>query len=780
MEFKSHPNKELKQHAIGVLKKFKYDSWVSYLLSFGHDIGKITKEFQDRMNGVSIGSDVYSNHSYLSAFFIIKVMMDENNQAKIIDRFNVPPEDYKLYVIIVANIISHHHGNLQNIDNVFNNQDELNRMINYLTHNNANMCNSINLYLSSIKESMGVDLFIDNKGDIEYYIRCANINTNIQKWSQNSLNFYLLTTVLFSNLIHADRRDASDNEYCYRNEKTIESNYALGNNLGMLLDNFNQNTELNKVRTIIREKSISNIKNHLHSNNRIFTLTSPTGSGKTLMMLSLANEINRKFNNKYGIIYTLPFLSIIDQTKSIVNKSLLIRTLNYTSTSDSSILKHFDIIEKKGLNDDISKYLMSELSFDHPFVITTFNQLFESILTNNNKRSIKVSNFNKRIFLIDEFQSLEPSLYYFMMRLLKGFCDMNDCYAIISTATMPKFDIDLNKHTNIKKLFGDFFKPVELLDKSVFNYRVFNRYDVCSVGECDEHSLVDMLSQETKSTLVIMNTIKSSKILFDLMHDSSNYSEVILLNSHISPSDRISKILKIKELLESNTKILVISTQLIEAGVDISFPVVYRDLAPIPNLVQSFGRCNRNGEYGVGYGKIFLFKRADSERYDSDMVYSYISSKFTNDVKNFSVNLNETEFLQKTEGYFYSISKNTKHGDTNKKDLAELILFGRFNDIGDFKLIHDEEKCTLYVGDDDTVWSEYVSACNAIGKCTNYNIKSEYEQRLKEWRTKIIKNSINVKDEVIQKVGLTPNDCVFGIYRLIDMSYYNYYEGLVL
>ena len=83
MEFKSHPNKELKQHAIGVLKKFKYDSWVSYLLSFGHDIGKITKEFQDRMNGVSIGSDVYSNHSYLSAFFIIKVMMDENNQAKI-------------------------------------------------------------------------------------------------------------------------------------------------------------------------------------------------------------------------------------------------------------------------------------------------------------------------------------------------------------------------------------------------------------------------------------------------------------------------------------------------------------------------------------------------------------------------------------------------------------------------------------------------------------------------------------------------------------------------
>ncbi|MFB6307610.1 MAG: CRISPR-associated helicase Cas3', partial [Flavobacteriales bacterium] len=434
------------------------------------------------------------------------------------------------------------------------------------------------------------------------------LGTYFDKNKNNSpLNFFLETQFSFASLILADKKDAGDIE---KDDKKNIKNFC--NEYNEILNRYlkklpNQNLPINKLRTEIRKNAVYELYNNLKWNNRVYTLTAPTGSGKTLILLSLAGEILRK-KGDFRIIYSLPFLSITEQVES---EALEIFSKNRESiqridskSENTEFQKLQEIVENNPTEENIRKLLalnFQEDTFSYPFVITTFVRFFETLLTNKNASLLKLPNFSNSIFLIDEIQALPPRLYSFFLAFLSAFCKKFDSYAIISTATMPYTDLPPEEASNfnaIKEIFSNYSKPIELSKSEYFDYKLFNRYSISKKEISSIEQLALAISQEKQSVLVILNTIDDTKDLFN--NDLLIKENIILLNTHFTPNDRKKKIREAKNCLNNGEKVIVVSTQLIEAGVDMDFPVLYRDMATMPSIVQSAGRCNRNGKLKKG------------------------------------------------------------------------------------------------------------------------------------------------------------------------------------
>lgn len=785
----SHPpdknykkGKPLVDHEKGVLSKCDINDLLLLIVVF-HDVGKMNDNFQKKIMGKPF--DGYSHHSYISAYYLINAFV--NNERAIMKRFSfINKDNYDLILLILLNVIIGHHGCLRNIDDLFNNEEEWDNMIEYLK--TIKMTNHVRTFFRHNPDLLNCKLrFADKIEKSDYYKSYGSVDGEM--WRDNALDNYFTTLYGYSELVNGDRRDASGNLFCYRN-KNEKIKYAnnLDNGLIWTYRNFKEKSALNDARNEIRNMAVNKLRKCLETgNDRIFTLTAPTSSGKTFMMLQLALEILKKFNNEHDIIYALPYLSIIDQTIKIVNDNLRIETLNYTSASDSSI-KLQELIERKELNNndnskELIEYAFSENCFDHPFIITTFNQLFESLLNNSTSKVMRLKNFKKRIFLIDEYQATSPTQYYFMVQLLNEFCKRHDCYAIISTATMPRFDINLNwlKNRDVKKLFKNSIQPMELLPKEIFNYNVFNRYIINFMGEVNPTSLYNMVNNSKVGTLLIVNTIRTSqRMYFMFANENSNFEKVYLLNAHITPSDRKLIIDEVKKDLAIGRKILLVSTQVIEAGVDISFPTLYRDAAPPSGVVQASGRNNRNGEFGITKTYLFLYKDPEQNgRYDCEMVYhSAITKIFRDDIKNKIAPMTEHEFHERCNKYFQSLSWYSEVGKVNEdQNLVNNILDGDFLKIGKFRFIQgDPDTSTIYVGEDNK-WNDYVKLYNEMQLANGYSDRDNKTIDFKNIRGYILQNSINIRQKVFVTLLVDQYD-IFGVFKLLDKSRYSPKTGL--
>lgn len=166
------------------------------------------------------------------------------------------------------------------------------------------------------------------------------------------------------------------------------------------------------------------------------------------------------------------------------------------------------------------------------------------------------------------------------------------------------------KFKSPKKIFREYKPPQELLSYDFYKENEFNRYKI--IPQFDEITDIETLAGKVKnqknSCLIVLNTIKDTKNLFKALNPEADRQteegEYILLNTHFTLEDRQEKLRICNERLENKEKVVLISTQLIEAGVDIDFPIVYRDLCPLPNLIQTAGRCNRN--YTLDYGEVYF------------------------------------------------------------------------------------------------------------------------------------------------------------------------------
>lgn len=672
-------------HTCGVVKDVKQRTTfkIAEIAAIFHDVGKLNPNFQRKLDMQK--TDGYSNHAYLSAFSFLCYCAA--NQEAILKIFN----NEKEWLGSILAIIAHHHGDLPDFPIILT-ENEYSRLLSFLNEN------------PELPVSELVEGFISHN-------RFSVLNHQLKDHFQNSiqiqiarqiskpLDFFLETQFAFASLIAADKSDASQ----YQSNNSIQdfcSQYH--DRLDIYLKGFSDDSELNKIRSRMRKEANQQIRNELSKGARMFSLTAPTGSGKTMMLLSLAGDI-LKHQNNLRIIYALPYLSITEQVERVCH-DVFEGISGYIFRIDSkSANKSFEQLQAK-LDDNpvvIKEILASQFAedtFDHPFIITTFVRLFETLVSNRNATLLKLPNFSNTIFLIDEIQSLPPRLYGFFVAMLGIFCEKFNSYAVISTATMPNFILPKNNKHNLNEFFKDYVPPPELLSLEYFNKPVFNRYCIERLPNSIElKELVDMIESERDSVLIILNTIQDTKDLFSELSKRPINAELILLNTHFTPNDRKAKVEQSAGLIKEGKRVILISTQLIEAGVDIDFPIVYRDFGPIPSIVQSAGRCNRNGKKSEK-GRIIIFDLQKNGINRSTLIYRGKDSRFLNFAKETiqASTLQEPELLTVQQSFFNDIQTNTLFGVHYGKqfkdeeiDFIQRLKEGAFAEIGKFRLIDE-------------------------------------------------------------------------------------------
>lgn len=823
-KLKSHPDKYLvtqlngeKGHVDGVIenvKKITESKWAELAAIF-HDLGKINPNFQDKLYPNRKVSG-YSNHSYLSAFaFFCAFGGIKENRQKLEVWLGTELSNNDL--ITLAVLIAKHHGNLPDFSPINNSgagayilskQDNQN-LFKFLNTKIELPINEFSYHYFKTKDFQS--LLLESRvqqGYLEQFVFKSDNN-------KSALDFFFSSQFAFASLIHADKADAAkfynlidDN---YNNVHSFCGIYQ--KQLNKYISKFNQDSPLNQLRTKMRLESVRSIQESLNKNKRVFDLTSPTGSGKTLMLLSLASEIIQK-KGDYRIVYALPFLSITEQVESEVLK-IFSGNQDYIQRIDSkSENKRFAELQEsldenpdEGKIREISLLDFQENTFAYPFVITTFVRFFETLLSNRNADLLKLPNFSKCIFLLDEIQSLPPRLYGFFVAYLTIFCEKFDSYAIISTATQPNFQLPekrlpVDGNGKFVKYAKDFFrtyeKPYPLLSLDYFGDDLFNRYRINFNKEpIDLDKLKDNLIVEGNSVLVILNTIDDTKELCKLLEDKFQKDELILLNTHLTPNHRKEKIKIAKERLGNNQRIILISTQLIEAGVDIDFPILYRDFATVSSIIQSAGRCNRNGELPE-LGKVCLFKLINHGKIRSDLIYRGKDKEILRFTKEaFTKEEYQEKSLMNVQREFFNRIKDelnfATHSQNNLNDEFQFlkdIQECQFQKIGKFQLIDEKfyGKAIQYfvpTDDNDNKFEVLLNLQNEISEMFRLKTSDKNKIRLKK---KIIETHIKKMSGQIVQVRLKNNNFkptlgsekdYFGLFK-IALSSYSFEKGVDL
>ena len=791
----SHPGKLLKVHLENVasLSKRFTSSDTAELVSLFHDIGKINPNFQQKLDGLC--PKEYDHHVYLSAyaFFMFLIKNQDMFKELVPQKFN--PNNY---LISLITIIAKHHGDLPDLmpdnGNSILSDNEVTNLYAFLDKTDIPFDEVFSELLGlKTSESLSLEMQKVRNAFTKYMVNKPN------KYDV-ALAFYLEIQSIFSALVKADKSDAGDMiSMLDENEQNLNSfSHIYPDILQGYLDNLNSQTLLNVERTKIRLESINSIKKGLEEGKQIFELTAPTGSGKTLMLLSLASEIIKSKEAK-RIIYGLPFLSITEQVESEVLKILKGYEYFVQRIDSKSTNTRFDDIQKE-LDENPSEKLLQELealefqddTFGYPFIITTFVRIFETLLGNKNHELMKLPNFSNCVFLLDEIQSLPPRLYGFFVAYLDKFCKLTGSFAIVSTATQPALRLpDDNKKA--KEFFLDYEQPFKLLSLSHYENPVFNRYTVeIQKSIIDIEQLGLQVLQEEKSVLVILNTIQDTIDLYNFITENKDDTNVLLLNTHFTPRDRSLKIYLAKRKLRQGDKVVLISTQLIEAGVDIDFPVLYRDFSTISSIVQSAGRCNRNGK-NAEKGKVVVVRLGTNQEERSSLIYRGPDReliKFSRESFYGSEDCEEKNMLNIQKAFFEKICDQLifgAYGEKLKNNLMEDISQCMYEKVGKFSLIDNNifgEECLYYVprnGEDNNfeLLLEYQKNLkDSLSHDDNISIIRYHKRKLSNQLKKMSNRIVQIRFKQNQTKPITSSDEDYNGLCKISSECYNFRTGI--
>lgn len=312
----------------------------------------------------------------------------------------------------------------------------------------------------------------------------------------------------------------------------------------------------------------------------LFSLTVPTGGGKTLSSMAFALRHARKHRLK-RIIYVIPFTSIIEQNAEVFRSML----------GDDSVLEHHSNFEP-GKEDSRSR--LAAENWDAPIIVTTNVQFFESLFANRSSRCRKLHNIANSVIILDEVQTLPAPYLLPCLESLKELAATYRVSIVLCSATQPAVQ---RRPDFPKGLEG----VTEIIDNPQQLARDLKRTTVNLAGKLPDAELAVRLA-DNKQALCIVNTRRHAKELYRALPAMDG---AIHLSALMCPAHRSQKLAVIRERLKSGLPCRVISTQLVEAGVDIDFPVVYRSLSGIDSIAQAAGRCNREGR--LDRGEVFVF-----------------------------------------------------------------------------------------------------------------------------------------------------------------------------
>lgn len=394
----------------------------------------------------------------------------------------------------------------------------------------------------------------------------------------------------------------------------------------ILLDFLNlyiKTLSINKMSTEIRtlRESLLRVCNEMASSKPgVFTLSAPTGSGKTISMLYFALK-HALLYGKRRIIIVLPYLNIIEQTAKIYREIFA-----DIDTEDLPL-----ILEDHSLKDDIDnsgddenrrevQRLLSQ-NWDAPIVITTNVQCLESLFSKSPFKCRKLHNIANSVILFDEVQTLGDRIVLPTLATLSDLTRFYGCSVVFATATQPAFK-QLDSY--VKKLCSNGWDPKEIVTPELNLFSRKRRVQVVWPSKNEKLTLDELCTEiltHGNRFLCILNTKKHARTVFShLKQHLENDDEALFhLSTNMTVGHRKSILNTVKlKLRDPQTPCILVATQCVEAGVDIDFPVVYRSLAPFEAVAQAAGRCNRNGLLPVGFFRVFM---PDKESFGAGALY---------------------------------------------------------------------------------------------------------------------------------------------------------------
>lgn len=339
----------------------------------------------------------------------------------------------------------------------------------------------------------------------------------------------------------------------------------------------------------------------------LFTLTAPTGSGKTLAMLKFALEHAARHNLK-RVVLAVPFLSVIEQTAREYRKV-------FKSFPDNFVLEHHSLAglgveveqhDAEGANER-QRRLLAE-NWDAPIVLTTNVQLLESLFSNRPSSCRKLHNLMESVILFDEAQSLPAG---FAVPTLAALSHLSSAYhssMVFATATQPAFD---TLHKAVTKHAAQGWQPDEAVPKHADMFRMLKRVEVSWPKSGEKRGwtelATDLRSDNAKQVLCVVNLKRHALALLDELAGTEG---LFHLSTNMCAEHRRDVLKRVRTRLKAGEICRLISTQCIEAGVDLDFPLVYRALAPLEAIAQAAGRCNREGKLNEQgrLGKVVVFE----------------------------------------------------------------------------------------------------------------------------------------------------------------------------
>ncbi|MBD3287459.1 CRISPR-associated helicase Cas3' [candidate division KSB1 bacterium] len=775
-ELKSHPHLRLVDHLTGVaecaaaLLRDKPVHWqhaderalfstLVAIACFCHDLGKATTDFQQYIESMRRGEkqpkSQLAQHQRLSALLAYWAAEKsiENNQE-----YKLPEAEF--YPLLTYLWVKKHHGNLRNLFDRNSADDELDPADEPLI--TKQLQHLIEPEFSHLLKTAGdrCGIVLDK---MDFEANWQRINDGIFGQGKRLLRhlrrkqdsrLYFLFQYCYSLILTADKYHAMLGTLPEQAEPEILSLKTVQQfreeKFGSAAD------ETSRLRNAVYQECVNSAQT-APLDNPFFALNVPTGSGKTLAALAaalvLAERISATSGKMPKIIYCLPFMSIIDQNHQVFAEV-------FDHPDSDILLKHHSLTEMvfKGHEYDADVASLLIEGWDARLVVTTFVQFFHTVIGNRNMTVRRMHQLTGSIIILDEIQTLPHRYWAVLEKLFDMMAQVLQCRFILMTATLPQ----LLPEENL----------IHLVPGKERYFQRFNRYQVAIDLEAQTITelaadIERLATEKSRSDmLIIVNTTRVARQLFrEISRIQSGHSHYHL-STRLTPHDRIQRI---DEIRNSDQPKIVISTQLVEAGVDLDFDIVIRDFAPLDSLNQAAGRCNRNGKKDGGDVRFIILCDDKGHPY-----YRYIYGKddvlkmfSTRKIVESTDTINEQEFLNAIRNFYESIR------ESQSSQLADDIITAmeqlEFATLGTFKLIEEDYPATsVFIPQNEEaagIWEQYTRLVQQ---------ESSFERR---------KSFLKLKPTLMQYVISIPinqltDDCeqYGGIHYLPIEKYHEYYS----
>ena len=670
-----------------------------------HDFGKINSQFQiDKMlneeilkmeDKYNISGVLGSDHSLLSANMFIAYYF-----GKITDLIEIV-ETKKIVILFeilfaLSYVISKHHGNLDSFEEYIeklsrNNEENILKELKNISMSNGG------ILLQAFLEKETVNIFFNF---IEIYISERKNKENIS--SEEAMAIFTLTKMMFSLLIASDYYSTSEfmQEIKYENfgnmgntdiiKKEYENSEIIKSIRDKEKNGILNDKDINNFRTKIFLEAEKNLEKNKDSN--IFFLEAPTGSGKSNTALNLSLKLLNEDRKK--IFYVYPFNTLVEQNMN---------TLKNIFGNNEEVIKNIAVVNsvtaltnKDSRDIPIEEYsdiLMDRQFLNYPFIVTTHVGIFNSLVGNTKEDSMPFYQLANSVIVFDEIQAYKNTIWTEIIKILNSYAKLMNIKIIIMSATLPNLSylLDEEEKNNIFKLIEN---RDEYFNNAIFRNRVEVNYDLLSEQKIEYEELLEHIIENSfnrQKILIEFISKNDAKKFYELCENNEDLNikyEILILTGEDNKARRNSIIKKINS---KDKRIVLISTQLIEAGVDIDVDIGYKNISGLDNEEQFLGRINRSCKKS---GKAYFFYLTDAKKvYKNSVIIENKLNLFSDEMRDVLENKNFDVFYSKV----LEILKRKAKEKINNDNFETIIFNKKFRLLKErMKLIEEQDDKKTY------------------------------------------------------------------------------------